>query len=79
MTNAEHYGGDTPAARVEKNAQCNGCSVCRLSKVYNNYALQPFAIDTGNCFSRFLAAPFGMPLNINIPWNQPTEPAPNPL
>lgn len=80
ITNADHYGGATHAAELAKMDECSICANCRLSVTYNDYESQPFAIVDKSCFRRFLAAPYGMPLDIGVPWTPPPPIRdPNPL
>lgn len=80
ITNADHYRGATLDAELAKQDQCSSCERCRLSATYNGYRDQPFAISSKSCFQRFLAAPYGMPLDIGVPWTMPAPIRdPNPL
>ena len=80
LTNADHYLGATREAELAKQAQCSRCECCRLSAVYNGYRDRPFAVSSNSCFRRFLAAPYGMPLDISVPWTMPAPIRdPNPL
>ena len=80
QTNNDYYGGRSAEANRAHRAACaalsssgqsgqsSNCKFCRVSKLFRG------------CLNDWLDLPYGQPLDIRIPWQEPPpEPDPNPL
>lgn len=83
VTNYERFR--IKAAAHERHSQeclrINHCRHCRLSEEFHAYSTQSWAVGGMDieCQVRFGHAPYGMPIDIRIPWEPEPEKDPNPL